>query len=729
MIVCTMETSEQQIQFLDRLWMRLQTSSLYKEKIATLDEQPSIKKFLQSSVALQQYLQDCSEGEVYAIKSIIAIGQGPIVFRIPNDLQDPKPLLRSLVSTLLEVEKFYEPIGGIIGYHSTVLKLIHDKEHIKSSPLSSRYHHPVGLNIDAANPEIDRAIRWGIDQLFEIAELYPVGGAGDRLNLVDEKTQTLLPAAVLPFLGKTLLEGLIRDLQAREYLYFKLSGRQTTTPVAMMTSEEKNNHSHMMNICSTKNWFGRGKESFFFFMQPLVPVITREGNWSLVGPLQLSLKPGGHGVIWKLAEDKGAFDWLATLHRKKLLIRQINNPIAGIDHGLLAFSGLGSNNSKAFGFMSCERRLNAPEGVDIITESKSGEGYDYCMTNIEYTEFEQRGITETPLNPDSPYSSYPCNTNILFADIPSIRSALEKCPFPGKLINMKQFVPYTDSSGNTSYIEGGRLETTMQNIADTFIFHSTRQLKKNEFADSLQTFLTYNKRIKTISTTKKSYHAGEPIADTPEQAFYDLQDNCRDLLANYCDFSLPGAQTAKEYLSKGPNILFLYHPALGPVYNIIAQKVSGGAMAQNSELQLEIAEVDIKGLELDGSLLITATQPLGTVDSDGILSYSHGNSCVLHNVKVRNKGIDREAANIYWRNQISRHEAVEIVLEEGAEFHAEDVVFEGAHKFIVPSGYKLTVRQGKGKELIKELQPISKPSWHWEYSYDSNDKIILKKAS
>lgn len=49
--------------------------------------------------------------------------------------------------------------------------------------------------------------------LPELGEIYPIGGAGDRLGLVNPDTGECLPAALLPYCGRTLLEGLIRDLQ------------------------------------------------------------------------------------------------------------------------------------------------------------------------------------------------------------------------------------------------------------------------------------------------------------------------------------------------------------------------------------------------------------------------------------------------------------------------------------------------------------------------------------
>jgi hypothetical protein len=51
-------------------------------------------------------------------------------------------------------------------------------------------------------------------------------------------------------------------LQAREYLYYKVFGKQETTPVAIMTSAAKGNHQKVLKLLEDSNWFGRGKEAF-----------------------------------------------------------------------------------------------------------------------------------------------------------------------------------------------------------------------------------------------------------------------------------------------------------------------------------------------------------------------------------------------------------------------------------------------------------------------------------
>lgn len=54
-----------------------------------------------------------------------------------------------------------------------------------------------------------------------LGEIYPLGGSADRLGLVDPDTGECLPAAMLPYCGRSLLEGLIRDLQVQDPCFFK----------------------------------------------------------------------------------------------------------------------------------------------------------------------------------------------------------------------------------------------------------------------------------------------------------------------------------------------------------------------------------------------------------------------------------------------------------------------------------------------------------------------------
>lgn len=697
------------------------------DKLSILDAEPAVQAYLAQDGFVKEFLASNKDvDKAIAIKSVLALGQGPVVFGGAVKISDREELFNKLLVTLQETERFYNTMGGIIGYHTQVLRLITEKKRGGGSSANYRYLEPEGLDVTQDTFAVRQSTLAGIKELGKLAELYPVGGAGDRLDLRDEVTEEPWPAAKLPFLGRSLLEGLVRDLQGREYLHYKLYGDEVITPIAMMTSSEKNNHQYITQVCRESKWFGRPESRFNFFQQPLVPVITEEGHWSLKAPLQLTLKPGGHGVVWKLASDSGILDWFERQGRRKVLVRQINNPVAGLDIGLAAFTGEGLGHDKVFGFASCRRLVHSAEGTDVIIEKEINGQYSYCLTNIEYTDFATRGIQDVPAKVGSLYSAYPSNTNILFADIAVVKRLCHDVPVPGMLINMKSRAPYLAPDGTVREVFAGRLESLMQNIADHIIDSYPHPLSAGE-RQRLSSYVTFNERAKTISATKNSFVAGKSEKETPEGAYYDLMSNMHSLLVNECKMKVKPLNSVEDYLKKGPNLIFLYHPAMGPSYSVIGQKIRGGTIEPGSELQLEIADVDIENLHLSGSLLVEADSVMGSWDKEGILHYNNGSGkCTLQNVKILNDGIERGITTRYWKNELFRKESLTIVLHGNAEFVARDVTLTGDHVIEVPTNTRMTAYK-EGNRTRYRIEKIDQPSWGWAYNVQSDGKIALQK--
>jgi hypothetical protein len=63
-------------------------------------------------------------------------------------------------------------------------------------------------------------------------------------------------------------------------------------------------------------------------------------------------KPGGHGVIWKLAYDKGIFEWFYDHDRKGATVRQVSNVVAATDLTLLALAGIGLRHRKVESYLT-----------------------------------------------------------------------------------------------------------------------------------------------------------------------------------------------------------------------------------------------------------------------------------------------------------------------------------------------------------------------------------------
>ena len=239
----------------------------------------------------------------------------------------------------------------------------------------------------------------------------------------------------------------------------------------------------------------------------------------------------------------------------------------------------------------------------------------------------------------------------------------------------------------------------------------------------------------TSSAKKKLAPGTTRIHQTPDGSFYDLMLNGRELLGA-CGFSVPEVGSVPEYLESGPGFVFIFHPALGPLWEVVAQKLRGGRLAPRAELQLEVAEADVEGLALKGSLRVLAHAPLGHTTKraqqggqpEPRLEYSQRCGRVrLRNVRVANRGVDwGSPRNIHWRHKLDRHESCLVTLHGYSEFEAWDVDLPGDLRFEVPDGQRMVVTAGAAGGLQTALEPLSAdPTWRWEYCLQPGGRIQL----
>ena len=323
-------------------------------KDAVVSADPAVVRFMRANGPVARVLSNIATEDAYLVKCVVAVGQGEVLVPDSGDPVHVANALLPLCSVLRNVESFYDMLGGVVGYQFTALELIHqafggpaamtagalEATHEASGPVDTRptingtvssrrrgketgreretlqMHVPPGPDLREGGGEYARlAASWGLQTLPQMAEIYPLGGAGDRLGLTDPATGEPLPAALLQYDGRSLLEGLLRDLTAREWLYYKVFGEQLRTPVCIMTSAAKGNHGRISGLIARNDFFGRGENGFRLFEQPLVPVVTVKGGKWVVDTnkeMAVSLKPGGHGAIWKLMHDNGVFTWLGA---------------------------------------------------------------------------------------------------------------------------------------------------------------------------------------------------------------------------------------------------------------------------------------------------------------------------------------------------------------------------------------------------------------------------------
>lgn len=694
----------------------LQKASSLGQKIKYLNENAVVKNELAGRPLLKSFLDSAEPVDAAAILQVIALGQSKVVFGDDDNLRTQKDKFQSLVDILKKTDSFYEILGGIAGYHLMICqKIVRQLDGAKEKEDRSFLVPPVWDLRDNANQK-RLAVRWGVDGLPNFAEIYVLGGAADRLCFRHPETDLPLPAAIFPYSGFSLLEMLIRDLQAREYLYYKLHGRQVQTPVLIMISLNPQTQHIVSDYCANKDWFGRSPSSFKIISQPLVPMLSIDGAWCASEPFTLHLRPGGHGALWRCIELENAFNWLSASGRQCALIRQVNNPIANVDGNLLAFGGIGWHENKVFGFASCEREEGAAEGINILTREEDESSVKYAITNLEYTDHPKS------LDPPAPgWKDYPANTNILFVNLRLIRQVIERNPFPGLIVNLKTKVKCLGEEKVSA-----RLESLMQNLADGILSKNLPKDAKLK-TEHLPTFIKVDYRNKTITPIKKSHEPGMALQETPQGAFLVHLQNSYDLLKKYCGMEVPLVGDEADYLSNNWGFLFYYHPALGPVYEVIAQKIRGGTIKKGSDLDLEIAELELINLDLEGSLSVIAENVM-TSSEDGSRRYSHKTGkCVLRNVTVRNAGIDKSSCES-WKKSNKHTEALQIIINGDGEFYAQNVEFIGAGRYVVPSGHRMHVSQEISGIKIS-MQKITMPSWWWHYAFAADGTLVLRKLS
>ncbi|KAD5962118.1 hypothetical protein E3N88_13591 [Mikania micrantha] len=751
---------------------KLSSSNSLRGKIRVVDCDSKVKRFFRSGYYKNEFARvlesvDLDEYELFLIKCIVAAGQEHVLVSGCDtdsdvngvehefvsarnslkvalyslvemiekwDSNDDREMrvkkvdalaLNSLLKILRDVEEFYDCIGGIIGYQLTVLEILsqsaHEEKNTNFQNIDNtnsmglqfvKIHPPSVLDLSLDTEYAAQAALWGIEGLPRLGEIYPLGGSADRLGLVDSVTGECLPAAMLPYCGHTLLEGLIRDLQAREFLYFKLFGEQCITPVAIMTSSAKNNHEHITLLCERFKWFGRGRSSFRLFEQPLVPAVNAEdGQWLAKGQFLPVCKPGGHGVIWKLAYEKGIFQWFRDHRREGATVRQVSNVVAATDVTLLAMAGIGLHEGKKLGFASCKRNLGATEGINVLIEKGKPDGtWTYGLSCIEYTEFDKFGIDDESSS-NSLQTEFPANTNILYVDLNAaehIASSKDEASLPGMVLNVKKTINFVDQFGLQHCVLGGRLECTMQNIADNLANSFPSQCSEG-VEEMLDTYIVYNHRRKVTSSAKKKRKPADmSLHQTPDGALLDSIRNAYDILS-HCDIELPEIDSNDKYADCGPPYLILLHPALGPLWEVTRQKFHGGSISKGSELQLEVSEFLWRNVQLDGSLVVTTENVMGSQidrNHESILQYGYRCArCKLVNVNIRNEGINWSSdKNLYWKHDVQQVEALKVILHGNAEFEAVDVNLEGNHVFEVPDGYRMTVTSGNSGFLTASHQ-------------------------
>ena len=128
--------------------------------------------------------------------------------------------------------------------------------------------------------------------------------------------------------------------------------------------------------------------------------------------------------------------------------------------------------------------------------------------------------------------------------------------------------------------------------------------------------------VRPFTVTKNPVVEGKSIRETVVGALFDYFANMGELFSKRCGFLLPRSYSEEEFLAKGPAVAIILHPALGPLWSIVAQKIQKGTLHENAELILDLEALYIANLSLTGTLMIQALKPLGMTNEEGDIIFS-----------------------------------------------------------------------------------------------------------
>ena len=543
---------------------------------------------------------------------VIALGQAEIIFSSGN-----KEKIISVLSQLKKVAVFYADLGGLFGYQRWAKMLLSGEDKREDFP---KVKAPKLFDLSRYTPKVEKLVYEGVKAQEFLAEIVPLGGIAERLNQGSDKA---IPSAIRKFRKRSFLEWIIRDLEGREYLHYKMFGKKIESPVVLMTSSDPKQKEMILSYLEEVKWFGR--EKIWLISQPLVPLFNQKAQWISDGKGGILMKPGGHGALWHLLKQEKIYSHLEQMGCTHAVIRQINNPIAGIDYGVLAHVGQGVLLNKKFGIITCAPDREGKEGIFVQKETKVLDKKKWIVSNIEYCKKTVYEIFHKK-------KKFPANTNILFCSLKAVEEAQRETPFPGLLINRKNMG------------DNVRLESAMQDIGEAIC---------REGDDTNVTYLTYHIRRKALSAIKRVAHEKMySFVDTEEMAQYHWMCNTYELLKKWCKVKLPPKPSYKKFLREGAPISFDYMPSLGPLFKVIGEKIEGGRWARGATLELYTPNVSFEDIHLQGKCRITSN---GKFDEHG--------KCTIRNAKIKN---------------------LSLVLGKGSSFIAEDVEIESETTVVVP---------------------------------------------
>lgn len=536
--------------------------------------------------------------------------------------------LEAIANQLERVDNNYP--GGVLSYLERARKLLEDSKNSVNPLQGYKPSLPPSVNPEIGSEEFFRLEAKGERCMTKCAFILVAGGLGERLQYDDIKIGLLTNITV----EMTYIEYYFRCIRQIE-LSRDESDPKTPAPMVIMTSSDT--HDKTVRLLEEHDYYGLKKEQIVILQQERVPALAN--NEALMAFSEeagaIQMKPHGHGDVHSLIHAAGLPPkWIAEGYEWCFFFQDTNALALRAMPVLLGISA-----DRDFHFNSLCIPRYPQEAVGAICKLERADGKQPMTLNIEYNVLDallkSAGLGgDVPSSPDSKYSAFPGNCNIL---------GLQLKPYNNLLKEGKGAVPefvnpkYADSS-RSKFKSPTRLECMMQEFARLY-------------KDPNRVGCTILDRWFCFSTVKNGLAVAKQKLDagnSPECAFSaesDLYQANVQCLRIACDQLLIKCSCAEPKTVEFQGIRYPLGPRLfiDPLFGLtisqIKSKLQKGAakevsISDRSSVGI-IGPAQFSALCVDGSLRIVA--PIGGITN-------------LGNVTIKNEGVSLESVDVNDKN-------------------------------------------------------------------------------
>lgn len=290
----------------------------------------------------------------------------------------------------------------------------------------------------------------------KVAALVVAGGQGSRLGISGPKGA--LP--ISPVRHKSLFCLHAQKISALEKRY------STRIPFFIMTSRV--NDGATRKFFKENNWFGLKSNQVHFFVQGMLPSVSKKGKFILSRDGGLFMNPDGHGGVISALKKSGGLDIMSAQGIEEVFYFQVDNPLVRICDPLF----LGLHNMQGAQMSSKvirKRDFEEKVGVVVLVDGKT--------TIVEYSDMKDEDRYATDDKGKILYWAGSIAIHILKRDfIETLTNDVTALPYHKAI----KKIPTVDNDGKPIEVDGIKFETFIFDALPMTRSSVTLEVKREE---------------------------------------------------------------------------------------------------------------------------------------------------------------------------------------------------------------------------------------------------------